>query len=60
MARRKQKTVYLTPEPNWEKHKGIVDPEGQAKAYQDCQYFIRTEIGYKNCLPLAKAWIKKD
>lgn len=60
MARRKQKTVYLTPEPNWEKHKGIVDPEGQAKAFQDCQYFIRTEIGYKKCLPLAKAWIKKD
>jgi len=60
MARRKQKTVYLTPEPIWEKYKDIVDPEAQAKAFQDCQYFIRTEIGDKKRLMRCKTWIKKD
>ena len=60
MARRKQKTVYLTPEPDWEKYKDIKDPEGQAKAYQDCQYFIRTEISDKKRLTEFKTWIKKE
>ena len=60
MARRKQKTVYLTPEPKWEQYKSIVDPEAQAKAFQDCQYFIRTEIGDKKRLMRCKTWIKKD
>ena len=60
MARRKQKTVYLTPEPDWEKHKNIEDPEGQAKAYQDCQYFIRTEISDKKRLTEFKTWLKKE
>ena len=60
MARRKQKTVYLTPEPDWEKYKEIKDPEGQAKAYQDCQYFIRTEISDKKRLTEFKTWLKKE
>lgn len=60
MARRKQKTVYLTPEPDWEKYKDIEDLEGQAKAYQDCQYFIRTEISDKKRLTEFKTWIKKE
>ena len=60
MARRRQKTVYLTPEPDWEKHKNIEDPEGQAKAYQDCQYFIRTEIGDKKRLTEFKTLLKKE
>ena len=50
MARRKQKTVYLTPEPNWEKYKDLVTEEERIKAFQDCQYFIRTEIGDKKHL----------
>jgi len=58
MARRKQKTVYLTPEPKWEQYKSIVDPEAQAKAFQDCQYFIRTEIADKRRLVRAKTWLK--
>lgn len=60
MARRRQKTVYLTPEPDWEKYKNIEDLEGQAKAYQDCQYFIRTEISDKKRLTEFKTWIKKE
>mgnify|MGYP003119789364 FL=1 len=60
MARRKQKTVYLTPEPDWEKHKEIVDEEERNKAFQDCQYFIRTEISDKKRLTEFKTWIKKE
>jgi hypothetical protein len=60
MARRKQKTVYLTPEPDWGKHKEIVDEEERNKAFQDCQYFIRTEISDKKRLTEFKTWIKKE
>jgi hypothetical protein len=60
MARRKQKTVYLTPEPDWEKHKEILDEEERNKAFQDCQYFIRTEISDKKRLTEFKTWIKKE
>jgi hypothetical protein len=60
MARRKQKTVYLTPEPNWDKYKNIADEEGRIKAFQDAQYFIRTEIGDKKRLLRCKNWLKKD
>ena len=60
MARRKQKTVYLTPEPNWEKYKDIVDEGERTKAFQDCQYFIRTEISDKKRLLQCKTWMKKD
>ena len=58
MARRKVKTVYLTPEPKWEKYKGITDAPGQERAFQDAQYFIRTEIGDKKRLMRCKTWIK--
>jgi hypothetical protein len=60
MAKRKQKTVYLTPEPKWEMYKDITDATEQEKAFQDCQYFIRTEIGDKKRMQRAKTWIKKD
>ena len=60
MARRRQKTVYLTPEPDWEKYKGLEDQEARAKAYPDCQYFIRTEISDKKRLTEFKTWIKKE
>ena len=60
MARRKVKTVYLTPEPKWEQYKDITDGPAQERAFQDCQYFIRTEIGDKKRLMRCKTWIKKE
>ena len=60
MAKRKQKTVYLTPEPKWETFKKLVDPTEQSKAYQDCQYFIRTEINDKKRITIARKWIKEE
>ena len=35
MARRKVKTVYLTPEPKWDQYKDITDGPAQEKAFQD-------------------------
>ena len=60
MAKRKQKTVYFTPEPKWEKFKNIVDPIEQSKAYQDCQYFIRTEINDKKRIAVTRKWVKEE
>lgn len=60
MAKRKAKTVYFTPEPDWSKFVGITDPELQAKAYQDVQYFVRTEIADKTKLAITRKWIKEN
>ena len=60
MATRKQKNVYFTPEPKWETFKKLVDPTEQSKAYQDCQYFIRTEINDKKRITLTRKWIKEE
>jgi hypothetical protein len=60
MATRKQKNVYFTPEPKWETFKKLVDPTEQSKAYQDCQYFIRTEINDKKRITIARKWIKEE
>ena len=60
MAKRKQKTVYFTPEPKWETFKKLVDPIEQSKAYQDCQYFIRTEINDKKRIAITRKWVKEE
>ena len=60
MATRKQKNVYFTPEPKWETFKKLVDPTEQSKAYQDSQYFIRTEINDKKRITLTRKWIKEE
>jgi len=60
MAKRKGKPVYFTPEPKWTDYQSITDPDAQAKAYQDCQYFIRTEIADKKKITIIRAWIKEE
>jgi hypothetical protein len=60
MAKRKQKTVYFTTEPKWETFKKLVDPIEQSKAYQDCQYFIRTEINDKKRIAITRKWVKEE
>ena len=47
MAKRKAKNVYFTPEPDWIKIKSITDTTLREKAYQDVQYFVRTEVADK-------------
>jgi len=60
MAKRKTKTVYFTPEPDWKKYEGTTDQDAMNKAYQDVQYFVRTEIKDKDKIALTRKWVKDD
>jgi len=58
MAKRKAKNVYFTPEPDWAKLKLITDEALREKAYQDVQYFVRTEVADKKKQGICRDWIK--
>lgn len=60
MAKRKVKNAYFTPEPDWTKYAGITDQDEMVKAYQDVQYFVRTEIKDKNKISYTRTWIKNE
>lgn len=60
MAKRKTKTVYFTPEPDWKKYEGTTDQDAMNKAYQDVQYFVRTEIKDKDKIALTRKWVKDE
>jgi len=60
MAKRKTKTVYFTPEPDWKKYEGTTDQDAMNKAYQDVQYFVRTEIKDKDKIAMTRKWVKDD
>ena len=59
MAKRKSKTVYFTPEPDWQKYADVKTEEEKEKAFRNCDYFARTEIKDKLKVELAKSWIKE-
>ena len=61
MAKRKPraKNVYFTPEPDWKSHVAETDPTKQAKIFQDCQYFGRTEIADKKKIACTRKWISE-
>jgi hypothetical protein len=59
MARqKKQRSVYITTEPDWKTLKLITDPEKQKEAFRSCEYFARTEVSKTKGLPIVKSWIK--
>ena len=60
MAKRKAKSLYFTPEPDWEKYDGITDQDAMSKAFQEVQYFVRTEIKDKDKISYTRAWIKNE
>lgn len=57
MAKRKSKTIYLTPEPKW-KELQDADPEVHEKIFRDCDYFARTEISDKAKNLIFRKWVK--
>jgi|TARA_R110002153_G_scaffold18319_6_gene64105 hypothetical protein len=57
MAKRKAKTIYLTPEPKW-KELQDADPEVHEKIFRDCDYFARTEISDKAKNLIFRKWVK--
>lgn len=61
MARKKTKarSIYVTKEPDWKELKLVTDPEQRIKAFDSCDYFVRTEISNKKKVECAKKWIKE-
>ena len=57
--RKKERSIYVTKEPQWNTLKLITDPNEQDKAFQSCEYFVRTEIPRKKIINACKLWIKE-
>lgn len=60
MARKKkQRTVYVTKEPDWKKFIGLTNPDEQEKAFDSCDYFVHSEISTKEGVAAYKKWVKE-
>ena len=59
MAKRKQRTVYVTKEPDWKQFRGITDPEQQEKAFRSVDYFVHSEISTKDAVAKYRKWVKE-
>ena len=57
--RKKQRTVYVTREPDWKSFMGITDPELQEKAFNSCDYFVHSEISTKDGVAAYRKWVKE-
>ena len=58
MPRKKQRSIYVTKEPDWKALRLLTDLEDQNKAFHSCEYFVRTEIPKKKLVASVKNWIK--
>jgi|TARA_R100000081_G_scaffold85430_2_gene54430 hypothetical protein len=56
--RKKQRSIYVTKEPEWKTLALITEPEEQESAFRSCEYFVRTEIPRKQVINACKKWIK--
>tara|TARA_B100000902_G_scaffold127715_1_gene127117 strand:- start:1435 stop:2595 length:1161 start_codon:yes stop_codon:yes gene_type:complete len=59
MAKRKQRTVYVTKEPDWKKYQAITDPEQQELAFRSVDYFVHSEISTKDAVSKYRKWVKE-
>ena len=57
--RKKQRTVYVTKEPDWKKFQVLTDPEEQEKAFNSCDYFVHSEISTKDGVSAYRKWVKE-
>ena len=58
MAKSKNRSQYLTTEPNWAVHSLAVTEEERYKAYRDTSYFIHQEIADRESYKAFRAWVK--
>ena len=42
--RKKERSIYVTKEPEWNTLRLITDIKKQEEAFRSCEYFVRTEI----------------
>ena len=60
MARKKkQRTVYVTKQPDWKTLRLITDPIEQEKAFDSCDYFVHSEISTKELTSAYRKWVKE-
>jgi len=57
--RKKQRSIYVTKEPEWKTLALITEPEEQESAFRSCEYFVRTEIPRKQVINACKKWVKE-
>ena len=57
--KKKERSIYITKEPDWKTLQAYTEPEQQEKAFHSCEYFVRTEISRKKMVNAAKHWVKE-
>lgn len=55
---KRQRSLHVLPEPNWEEHKKIESEEDKEKAYRDVLYWIHYEIPEKKGVMYIKRWMR--
>ena len=48
MAKRKKKSLFLIPEPNWTELSKLTDNKDREDAFQSVSYFVHSEIDTKS------------
>lgn len=56
--RKKERSIYVTTQPEWNTLRLVTEPEKQEVAFRSCEYFVRTEIPKKKIVNSCKKWIK--
>jgi hypothetical protein len=60
MAKRKQKSMYLMPEPVWSDINLLEDDEKKLKLYRNFEYFVHYEVPDKKAGATIFTWLEKD
>jgi len=56
--RKKERSIYITKEPEWNTYRALTDINEQAEAFHRCEYFVRTEIPKKKLVASVRNWVK--
>ena len=59
-GRKKTRSIYVTKEPDWKALRLITDVEKQKQAFDNSEYFARTEISSKKKVEATRKWIKEE
>jgi hypothetical protein len=60
MAKRKQKTIYLMPEPKWEEIHLCKTDEERLSCVRKFEYFVHYEVPDKKAIATVSSWLEKD
>jgi len=60
MAKRKQKNLYLMPEPSWLDLAKLTSDEEKSKMFRSFEYFVHYEIADKKTIASVRKWLDKE